>query len=157
MKKYRTNNEVISAFLNQETYEGMNYQDSMSFKGVKLYSYNSLLAEIDLPNKVLLIDSDICNYSVTTSKQTGYLSSQARHLTIYSHPLGAKPEIVMSYYWIGVEKQIASYLRARAEHIKELHKQRIQKTLDEARSYAEYVNLDKRTKAWKYQNKITQL
>ena len=156
MKKYSTNNEVIAAFLNQEAYEGMNHQNSISFKGIKLYSYSPLLAKLDLPNKVLLIDSRIRNYSVTTSKQTGYLVNRARHLTIYSHPLDAKPDVVMNYYWMEIEQRISSYLKARIQQSKDAHKHWIQILLAEARLYAEYVNLDKRTKAWKYQNKLTQ-
>lgn len=114
MYKVNTNPEVILHYLQQNLYDVTNRQQSLWFRGIKLYSYNSLLAIIDPANKVLCIDSDIRCYSNTTAKQTHILVSRANraNFSIFSIPLETPPEKILMHYWNLVEGYIAKYNRA---------------------------------------------
>ena len=156
MKKFTHNDHVISAYLDQSFLSGMNYRDSLSFRGTYLYSYNSHLATLDIPNKVVLIDKYICRYSVTTSKHTTLLFNQVpSDFTMYPINLSAKPEQNLIEYWKDIEERIVKFNRARTVQSKESHKYHVQEFLTEALAYAEYTSIDKRTKAWKYHAQIT--
>lgn len=154
MIKVNTNPQVIQLYIDQAFPEATNRQKSLWFKGTKLYSYDSLLAIIDPANKVLCIDSDIRNYSNTTSKQTALLCSRATraNFSIFSIPLETPPEKVLMYYWNLVEGYIAKYNRA-IKH-KEYYNSLIKALLNEAELYANYTQINKKSKEYKYKIKL---
>lgn len=154
MQKFPTNATVVLAYLDQLILSGMNYHDSLSFRGKYFYSYNSHLATIDVPNKVLLIDKYIRKYSVTTAKQTTlFLRQVPSNFTIYHIDLSASPEQNLLTYWESIEELIGKYNQARLHKL--TYEYTIKNKLAEALSYAAYTSIDKRTKAWKYQHNIT--
>lgn len=154
MIKVNTNPEVIQLYIDQTFPEVTNRQKSLWFKGTKLYSYDSLLAIIDPANKVLCIDSDIRHYSNTTSKQTALLCSRATrsNYIILSLPLETLPEQVIMYYWNKVEYYIAKYLKARVNQ--SIYKERIHIYLNQAELYANYTQINKKSKEYKYRTKL---
>jgi len=154
MKKFANNGQVIKAYIDQSYEFVSNYRNSLWFKGTELYSYDSLLAIIDVPNSVLLIDSAIKNYSNTTAKQTYALLEQSGSFTLYIIPLKTKPNKVLEYYWNRIEMTIAKFNRA-YKH-KDYYKTCIKQLLDEIESYASYVGIDKRSKAYQFKHQIIQ-
>jgi hypothetical protein len=147
-----TNERLIIYFLNQLRPQASNRGETLWYKGNKLYSYRSLLAIIDLPNKVLFIDNTISGYSVTTAKQTCNLKSIASNFTIYSIPLGIKPDEVLMYYWDKIQTEIGKFRRARKH--KENRKALIKELMSTAESYATCMNIDKRFKSYKFKYEI---
>lgn len=154
MIKVNTNPEVILHYLQQNLYDVTNRQKSLWFRGTKLYSYDSLLAIIDPANKVLCIDSNIRHYSNTTSKQTALLCSRATrsNYIILSFPLETPSEQVIMYYWNKVEYYIAKYLKARVNQ--SIYKERIHIYLNQAEVYANYTQFNKKSKEYKYKDKL---
>lgn len=154
MIKVNTNPEVTQLYIDQAFPGVTNRQESLWFRGTKLYSYNSLLAIIDPANKVLCIDSDIRCYSNTTAKQTHILVSRANraNFSIFSIPLETPPEKILMYYWNLVEGYIAKYNRA-IKH-KEYYNSLIKDILNEAELYANYTQINKKSKEYKYKTKL---
>ena len=154
MIKINTNPQVIQLYIDQAFPEATNRQKSLWFKGTKLYSYDSLLAIIDPANNIICIDSDIRHYSNTTSKQTALLCSRATrsNYIILSLPLETLPEQVIMYYWNKVEYYIAKYLKARVNQ--SIYKERIHIYLNQAEVYANYTQLNKKSKEYKYKTKL---
>lgn len=154
MIKINTNPQVIQLYIDQAFPEATNRQQSLWFKGTKLYSYNSLLAIIDPANNIVCIDSDIRNYSNTTAKQTALLCSRATrsNYIILSLPLETLPEQVIMYYWNKVEYYMAKYLKARVNQ--SIYKERIHIYLNEAEVYANYTQINKKSKEYKYKTKL---
>lgn len=154
MIKVNTNPQVIQLYIDQAFPEATNRQKSLWFKGTKLYSYDSLLAIIDPANNIVCIDSDIRHYSNTTSKQTALLCSRATrsNYIILSLPLETLPEQVIMYYWNKVEYYIAKYLKARVNQ--SIYKERIHIYLNQAELYANYTQINKKSKEYKYRTKL---
>ena len=156
MIKVSKNNEVVIHYLEQQVYHCTNRQETFSYRGKDIYSYNSLLGIIDYKAKVLFIDNDIKSYSVTTARQTYKLVNGAlrNDYKVFYLPLHLSPKKVIMFYWEEVEKYIAKYIRA--YKIKEQYKFLIKRTLEEAEYYADYVKLNKNSEEYKYKNKLTE-
>jgi len=151
-QRYANNSALISAYLNQSTDSGHNRTESMSFTGNKLCSYNSLLAKLNTDFNILFIDKSIKHYSVTTGKQTYNLLKQFTG-TVYELPmLSTKPNKVLQAYWGDIEELIGKYERSIVHKSK--YKQRIIDKYNDVLSYAELMQIDKRTKEYKYKNII---
>ena len=154
MIKINTNSQVIQLYIDQAFPEATNRQQSLWFRGTKLYSYDSLLAIIDPANNIVCIDSDIRCYSNTTAKQTHILVSRANraNFSIFSIPLETPPEKILMYYWNLVEGYIAKYNRA-IKH-KEYYNSLIKDILNEAELYTNYTQINKKSKEYKYKTKL---
>lgn len=154
MHKVNTNPQVIQLYVDQAFPKVTNRQESLWFKGTELYSYESLLAIIDPANKVLFVDKDIKSYSNTTAKHSALLFSRAlrANYRIFTIPLEVPPEEVLMYYWNLVEGSIAKYVKV--TKTKEQHKLNIKGYLAQAEAYAEYTQVNKKSKEYKYKTKL---
>jgi hypothetical protein len=153
MRVYPSNESVIAAYLQQYSVAVRNPGNTLSFRGTKLYSYESLLAIIEPLDKVIFIDENIRNYSNTTAKQTYLLISNTYSFTTYSVPLNKSPKEVLTFYWEKIDKLIKKFDKARILH--ELYKAQIKSELNQAQSYIEYMNVSKQCKEYKHINQIT--
>lgn len=156
MIKVNRNDDVVIHYLLQQIPHCSNRQETFSYKGKNIYSYNSLLGIIDDNAKVLFIDIDIKSYSVTTAKQTSKIVNGALRsgYKVLYLPLHLSPKKTIMFYWKEVEKYIAKYIRA--YKVKEQYKFLIKRTLEEADYYADYVKLNKNSQEYKYKNKLTE-
>ena len=155
MVKVSKNNDVVIHYLEQSTLHCGNRQLSFWYNDKKIYSYSSLLGIIDDKAKVLFIDIYIKSYSNTTAKQTSKLVNGAlrSNFKVLYLPLHLSPKKTIMFYWEEVEKYIAKYIRA--YKTKEHYKLLIQRTLEEAEFYADYIKFDKNSQEYKYKNKLT--
>lgn len=154
MLKVSTIGDVVERYLEQNILHCSNKQGSFWYKDKNVYSYKSLLGIIDDTSKVLFIDKDIRQYSVTTAKQTYKLVNGAvrEGYRIFYLPLGLSPKKTIMFYWEEVEKYIVKYTRA--YKTKESYKALINRTLEEAELYADCIKLDKNSEEYKYKNKL---
>lgn len=152
MKKLSTNGQVISSYIDQAYPKASNYIGSLSFDGTTLYSYDSLLAVMKPADKVLFLDSDTRVYSNTTIKQVYLLLRHFGDFTVYSFPIGLRTEQILEYYWGEVEAAITKFKRAYRH--KATHKHSIEQLMNEAESYAAYMKIDKRARAYQFKYQI---
>lgn len=154
MVKVSRIDSVVDRYLEQKTLHCSNRQESFWYKDKNIYSYDSLLGIIDNKSKVLFIDKDIRQYSVTTAKQTSKLVKGAlkEGYRIFYIPLDLSPKKTIMFYWEEVEKYIAKYIRA--YKTKESYKLLIKRTLEEAEFYVDYIKFDKNSEEYKYKNKL---
>ena len=68
------NQDLINAFVYNRNYEGKT--GSMTAKNGKLYSYNTCIAQHTEDGRLIINNT---RYSVTTSKQQGYLRTAAKN------------------------------------------------------------------------------
>ncbi len=153
MLKFKTNETVLAAYIQQSVPSVTNPRETLWFNGTKLYSYRSLLAIIEPLDKVLFIDYNIRTYSNTTAKQTHLLISEAYNFNIYFIPLEESPVGVLQFYWNQIEEFIKKFDRART--LKSTYKEIINSNLDSALSYVEYMKVNKKSKEYKYLTQIT--
>ncbi len=156
MIKVNKNDDVVIHYLEQRIPHCSNRQETFSYEDKNIYSYSSLLGTIDDKAKVLFIDIDIKSYSNTTAKQTSKLVSRAliNGYKVLYFPLQLSPKKVIMFYWGEVEKYIAKYVRA--YKAKEHYKLLINRTMEEAEYYADYIKLDKNSEEYKYKTKLTE-
>lgn len=147
---------VVRRYLDQNILHCSNRQESFWYNGKNVYSYNSLLGIIDDKSKVLFIDNDIRRYSNTTAKQTSKLVNGAirEGYRIFYLPLDLSPKKTIMFYWEEVEKYITKHVRA--YKTKEHYKLLINRTMEEAEFYADYVKFDKNSEEYKYKTKLTE-
>ena len=67
------NQDLINAFVSNPNFDG--HTGSMTAQGGKLFSYNTCIAEHTSDGRLIINNT---RYSVTTSKQQGYLRAAAR-------------------------------------------------------------------------------
>ena len=156
MVKVSRNEFVVRHYLEQQISHCSNRQKTFSYKYKEIYSYSSLLGIIDDKAKVLFIDVYIKSYSNTTAKQTSKLVNGALRsgYKVLYLPLDLDPKKTLMFYWEEVEKYIAKYIRA--YKAKEHYKLLINRTLEEAEFYADYIKFDKNSEEYKYKNKLTE-
>lgn len=154
MTCYPNNDSVINAFLGQRLPSGINPGKTLWFKGTYLYSYDSLLAIIDPSAEILFIDDNIRSYSNTTAKQTAKLVGKNTY-QVLSIPLLADYSEVLDFYWDKIEDRITKLIKARADHTKEAHKHWIHILLQDVETYVNYVEMDRRSSAYKRKHQIT--
>ena len=147
---------VVRRYLDQQVPYCGNRQETFWYKNKNIYSYNSLLGTINDKAMVLFIDIDIKSYSVTTAKQTSKLVNRALRsgYKVLYLPLHLSPKKVIMFYWEEVKKYIAKHVRA--YKTKEHYKLLINRTMEEAEFYADYIKFDKNSQEYKYKNKLTE-
>ena len=138
---------LCRAFINQSQPDGKTAGGRMSFEDCNLYSYSSLLAELDPVNNVLLIDANTEYYSQTSIRHTKALKSVLSDTQVYTVNLYDTPEENILLYVDHIQYLIQRYKRARVT--KAGYKQKILAAYKEALAYADYAGVDKRTKPYK--------
>ena len=127
---------LIRSYLTQDRPSAKTAQNRMSYSGVYLYSYNSVLAKLDTERKILYIDSDIVHYSNTSIKHANNLRAKAKdNFTRFEVPIDASTEDTVTYYTNIINHAITKHTRARVEHSKHYWKSQIFNTLDELTIY----------------------
>lgn len=133
---------LIKSYLAQGRPSANTADKRMSYKGLNLFSYNSLLATISItrPN-TLYINKSISKCSITTIKQTNKLHKEALlNWNIFTIDFGMSHKENLSLYWSEVELLITRYKRART--LKPTIKQSIHKAVSHAQHFAEWHELD---------------
>ena len=132
---------LINSFLIQDRTSASTAQDRMSYNGTKLFSYNSLLANIDMNSSILYINKTISNYSLTSARQTKILIEKARpKWIIFSVHPDMKTEQNLVEYWKEVETLIKKHNRSRIN--KSYVKAELHKLIKTTQHFAEIHNLD---------------
>ena len=127
---------LCKSYLAQDRPSAKTAQNRMSYSGVYLYSYNSVLAKLDTERKILYIDSDIAHYSNTSSDHANKLRAEAKdNFTIFELLVDATIEDTVTYYTNIINSAIIKHTRARATHSKQYWKSQIFNTLDELTLY----------------------
>ena len=155
MATFGTNHGVIASFVNQSQLEGRNPRDSLWFNRTKLYSYQSLMAIIDSPNRTLLINSELSGYSNTTTAHLSALRSIADELAIYTLPLDLSPIEALKWYWEQANLGIVKCLRARINRNKDWRKSQLLATMAEAEWYVDYKQISKQSPEYLYKHELT--
>ncbi len=135
-------NGLIKSYLAQDRPSASTAGNRMSYSGIKLYSYNSLLARMSdtLPN-TLYINKHISRYSRTTSTQIHILQKEALYSwNVFVINLETTFADNLLLYWTEVEDTIKRYNRART--CKPLIKQELHKLIRTAQHFAELHGLD---------------
>jgi hypothetical protein len=148
---------LCKAFLTQSQSSGKTAGGRMSFTGTTLYSFDSKLAELDLVRQILFIDEHIASYSHTSSRHSRKLvtvMSQLRLTMFYVH-LDQTPAENLISRWDELIDLVGKYDRARTT--KPGWIRLITHTWNQALSYAELMNIDKRSKAYRRRHEIFQL
>lgn len=118
---------LIQSYLAQDRPSASTANDRMSYKGINLYSYSSILAQMSetLPN-TLYANKYLFKYSITTTKQFYKLQKIASHgWSIFVIDLDITFADNLQLYWAETELFIKQHKRARTRKPiieKELHK-----------------------------------
>lgn len=127
---------LIESYLVQDREYAKTAENRMSYSGVYLYSYNSVLAELETKRKIVYIDSDIAHYSNTSIRHANILRTNARNnFILFEIPVDGKVEDIVTHYTDIISNAITKHTRARAEHSKRYWKSQIFNTLDELTLY----------------------
>jgi hypothetical protein len=147
---------LCKAFLTQSQSSGKTAGDRMSFTGTTLYSFKSKLAELDPVRKLLFIDEHIATYSHTSSKHSRTLRTVvSSDVTVFYVSLDHTPAENLIRHWDELIDLVGKYNRARTR--KPGYATLITHTWNQALSYAELMNIDKRSKAYRRRHEIFQL
>lgn len=133
---------LIKSYLAQDRHSASTASNRMSYRGIKLYSYNSILARMSdtLPN-TLYINKHLSNYSRTTSKQINELQREALpNWSEFVINLDITFADNLQLYWAEAELFIKRYKRART--LKSRIKQELHKLIRTAQHFAELHGLD---------------
>lgn len=133
---------LIESYLAQDRPSASTASDRMSYKGINLYSYSSILAQISetLPN-TLYANKYLFKYSITTTKQFYKLQKIASHnWNIFVIDLDITFADNLQIYWTEVEDVIKQHKRARTR--KPQIKQDLHKLIRTAQHFAEWHELD---------------
>lgn len=127
---------LIESYLVQDRKYAKTAQNRMSYSGVYLHSYDSVLAKLNTEHKIIYIDSDIAHYSNTSINHANTLRAEARNnFIVFELPVDAKVEDIVTHYTDIISNAITKHTRARAEHSKRYWKSQIFNTLDELTLY----------------------
>ena len=151
MTKYTHNEQVVSAFF-QGKQSGTNYQQSLSFRNGKLYSYNSVLAY--WYGDVLFINSDIAYYSITSAKHNSLLRKFTNPYEIL-YVLGNTPQQILTNAYNDITMAIGYYERARQNKL-----YRLNSLVEYHRTFkrlSTLLKVDKRTKAYRAMKPLTEV
>ena len=135
-------NGLIKSYLAQDRPSASTASKRMSYRGIKLYSYNSILAQMSdiLPN-TLYINKLISRYSRTTSKQFHELQREASlNWNVFVIDLDITFADNLLLYWAEAELFIKHYKWART--LKPQIKQDLHKLIRTAQHFAELHELD---------------
>ncbi len=132
---------LINSYLAQDRPLASTADNRMSYNGNKLYSYNSLLAQIsDTQPNILYINKFTANYSKTSIKQTHKLKKEALSWNIFVIDLDITFTDNLQFYWEDIELLIKRYKRART--FKPKIKQELHKLINTTQHFAELHGLD---------------
>lgn len=137
---------LIESYLVQDRKYAKTAQNRMSYSGVYLHSYDSVLAKLNTERKIIYIDSDIAHYSHTSIRHANTLRTRVRNNFIaFEIPLNAKVEDIVTHYTDIISNATTRHARARAEHSKRYWKSQIFNTLNELTLYLD-LHLRKNSK-----------
>lgn len=133
---------LIESYLAQDRPSASTASNRMSYRGTKLYSYNSLLARMsDIRPNTLYIDKHISRYSITTVKHIHQLQRETLlswniFVIDFDIPLADNLQI----YWVDAEFLIKHHKRART--LKSRIKQDLHELIRTTQHFAELHGLD---------------
>ena len=137
---------LIKSYLVQDRKYAKTAGDRMSYSGVYLHSYDSVLAKLNTEHKIIYIDSDIAHYSNTSIKHATILRTRARNsFIVFKIPIDGTVEDIVTHYTDIISIAITNHTRARAEHSKRYWKSQIFNTFDELTLYLD-LHLRKNSK-----------
>lgn len=142
--------DLYRTYLNQSQSKGKTAGGRLSFTGTNLYSYNSLLAQLDVKNKVILVDKYIANYSVTSKNHFRQLQAIVKFykvFTLYKVDFYKTPIENLKDFIDLLNTRLLQYKRARQN--KPYIKNQLLIEYNHVKSYIDYTNIDKRTKPYK--------
>lgn len=156
MAGYYDYNGLIAEYLSQSKESSSTAKGRLSFRGHKLYSYNSLLAKLNLSNRIVYIDKHIANYSITSAKHTSRLIHQANAIKLYIYKLNLdlSNNEVLDEYIDDVYATVEKLFRARTKQ--SIYKQKVHSTLDTIEQFKSDHTIDKRKKPYKRLIKLIQ-
>ena len=133
---------LIQSYLAQDRPSASTARNRMSYHGIKLYSYNSIIARMSdtLPN-TLYINKYLYRYSKTTSKQIRKLQIEALlnwNIFVINSDITFTDNIRI--YWTDVELLIKQHKRARTR--KPIIEQELHKLIRTTQHFAELHELD---------------
>ncbi len=141
---------LIKSYLNQNKKYATTASGRLWYRNKYLYSYNTKIAEI-LNDNILLVDSNATNYSITTSKQVNQLKKlNTKYIIIDVVDLNAKTIV----NWHFIDDLIQKYKRARVQHKLDEYAYNIKNYYNQILWQLDYFKIDKRTKQYKYKNKV---
>ena len=99
---------LIQSYLAQDRHSASTARDRMSYKGINLYSYSSILAQIsETVPKTLYTNKSLFKCSITTTKQFYRLQKIASHnWSIFIINLETTSADNLRIYWTDIERQI---------------------------------------------------
>ena len=133
---------LIESYLAQDKQSATTADNRMSYKGIKLFSYNSNLAVINenVPS-TLYINKFTSTYSVTSVRHTRKLVAKALpNWTMFTIDFDLTTTENLYIYWNDIELLITRYKRARTT--KASIKQSIHEAVSNAQHFAEWHELD---------------
>lgn len=133
---------LIKSYLAQDRPSASTANDRMSYKGINLYSYSSILVQMSetLPN-TLYANKYLFKYSITTTKQFYKLQKIASHgWSIFVIDLDITFADNMQIYLEDIELLIKRYQRART--LKPQIKQELHELIRATQHFAELHKLD---------------
>lgn len=150
---------LITSYLKQDQPKAVTAGNRMSFSGIDLYSYSSLLARLDQANSVLLVDRSIAGYSVTSRRQANLLlvKAMASNFEVFQISLISSAETNLRSYWNQIDDSLLSYSRARSSRSRASHSADAKRLLEVAKQYAIYTNLDASANLAHYTAKLFEL
>lgn len=133
---------LIKSYLAQDRPSASTASDRMSYKGITLYSYSSILTQISetIP-KTLYANKSLFKYSITTTKQFYKLQKIASHgWSIFIIDLDIAFANNLQLYWTEVEGVIKQHKYART--CKPIIEKELHKLIRTAQHFAELHGLD---------------
>jgi len=132
---------LVISYLIQEYPSAKTARDRMSYNGIKLYSYCSILAEMDAVKKTLYVREETANYSNTSRTHARILYKYASNFTVFTiETYDSVSEENLQNYWNQIEPLVIKYKRARTRKL--TYKWEIQRIVQTAKLYAELHGFD---------------
>lgn len=150
---------LVASYLKQDRPKATTAGGRMSFSGIDLYSYSSLLARLDQANSVLLVDRSTAGYSDTSRRQAGLVITRALANNLYVFPikLEQSDECNLRDYWSQIDDSLLYYSRARSDQGRNSYSAEAKRLLEVAKQYAIYTNLDASANLAHYTAKLFEL
>jgi len=145
---------LCADFIAQREENSSTAQDRMSYKGTKLYSYNSLLATLHEQNNIVVYYSDIAHYSNTSY---GHFKALIEACKEHTYTLLKSRDTTIDSMYNDFYEILKAYKRSRIERTRSVRKQLLLKEYNSIVRYFKFINIDKRTKVYKHLTKIQQI
>jgi len=132
---------LVISYLNQNHPFASTASKRMSYDHTTLYSYGSVLAEIDTTKKILYVFRYIADYSNTSRKHAKTLYECASDFTIFIiENKNTVSKVNLQDYWNQIEPLVIKYKRARTRKL--IYKWEIHRIVRIAKLYAELHGFD---------------